>query len=281
MTRKRAAIILVALILAVAAVIAIKNPPVRALFIRPQEPSATPGTLDWYAQQAQEVGATTYEFQASNVEYVHPSTLDEVLSEFSFVIAQPIEIRSYASDNSDIESWIKFRVIETLSLKTVPQCPTCPTEPTPPNDMLPLQANEILASKVGGILTHNGIELIASNERFPDLLQSERYLLILDKYPSGVCNLLMGAEGVYKIDGNGMMTPLQPKIDPYHNDLLSRYGNSVNQLKTALGGTPTAGACDPDQEQNCYNRGGDWNPSNCSCQSNPCIRKPWLCDEEP
>jgi len=45
--------------------------------------------------------------------------------------------------------------------------------------------------------------------------------------------------------------------------------------------TPYTFSCDPYQEENCYNQGGDWNSLNCQCylpEPDPCLRRWWLCD---
>jgi Domain of unknown function (DUF4214) len=44
---------------------------------------------------------------------------------------------------------------------------------------------------------------------------------------------------------------------------------------------PPPPVCDPQQESSCYNNGGTWDPDFCDCtyEPDPCIRKPWLCDE--
>jgi hypothetical protein len=43
----------------------------------------------------------------------------------------------------------------------------------------------------------------------------------------------------------------------------------------------TTAACDATQEQSCYDSGGNWDAGTCSCTipPDPCIRKPWLCDQ--
>lgn len=282
MASKRIALLLIALIIALMGVLgAIRSPTIkRHLFL--QQVTAEPGTLDWYAQQAQVQGASGYTFNASEDEYVQPNSWDEVLSGFSFVIAQPVQMKTYATaDQTNIDTWIKFRISETLSQKPVDSCAVCPPVPTPPSDMLPLQANEILISKPGGTIGHNGIQLTAFNQEFPDFLMSQQYLLIIDLYSSiGTGNFSMGSAGVYIIGSDGLLTPIQPEINPYSNDLASRYGNSINQLRTVLNPTPPPppSSCNPTQEQWCNSHYGDWNPDTCTC-SNACATpsQPWRC----
>lgn len=50
-------------------------------------------------------------------------------------------------------------------------------------------------------------------------------------------------------------------------------------LNSLVASTPPS-SCDPIQEQSCYDNGGNWNSSTCSCTypPDPCINKPWLCD---
>jgi Domain of unknown function (DUF4214) len=43
----------------------------------------------------------------------------------------------------------------------------------------------------------------------------------------------------------------------------------------------TEPTCDPVQEQSCYDSGGTWDSGSCLCTipPDPCLRKPWLCDQ--
>lgn len=58
----------------------------------------------------------------------------------------------------------------------------------------------------------------------------------------------------------------------------SEFADLINALEGSLPPQPT---CNPAEEQACYNNGGTWDPGLCSCtyEPDPCIHKPWLCDQ--
>ena len=260
-------------------------------FIRSSSTNATPpppqatvevGTLDWYVQQAQAQGVDAFRFRSGRVEYTEPDTWDDVLANYSFVTAQLVTSKSYpAALNRDIETWYKFRVNEKLSQKPIIVCDGCPAFPTAPADMLPLQANEMLVAKSGGTLAYNGIFLTASDPEFPDFLLSQNYLFILQLDSSSqVGSLSLGPWGAYSIDANAILHVINPGVDVYHDDLTSRYGNSLNQLRAVLNPTPPPppSSCDSVQQQNCEDGGGTWNSTNCTCRpADSCVRRPWYC----
>jgi hypothetical protein len=248
---------------------------------RARQVTAEPGTLDWYAQQAQADGVTAYQFNAGEVEYNQPGLWDDVLANYSIVRGQVVDARSYpALLNRSIETWYKFRVDETLSQKPTLTCAGCGSMPTPPSDMLPLQANEILFSKLGGTLDYNGVTLIGKEHIFPDLLLSQNYMLILQVDTSAkVGKLDLGPWGAYTVNSSGGFQAINPEWNVYQTDLTNRYGNSISQLRTALN-PPQPSSCDPVQASNCEDAGGTWNNTACTCKPafDPCTRKPWLCE---
>lgn len=257
----------------------------RAGRAKPQA-SYAPGTLDWYAQEASNQGQSQFIFNAGLIEYSIPETWDDVLADYSFVVVQPIQAVSYpSSQDRSIKTWYRFRIIEVISQKPVEACEGCPPFPSAPADFVP-QAGELVMSKAGGRLTRNGVELIGMAEDFPDLLLSQTYLLVLDfDASSQVGHSSMGPAGVYTVSSSGLIEALHPDSDPFDSDLSTRYGNSIDQLRVALGGSPPLpppppSSCDPDgsQRQSCINRGGFWYSENCYCEVDICLRKPWLCN---
>jgi hypothetical protein len=123
---------------------------------------------------------------ADIVTICQPVTWDDAIANYSIVKGQSVDAKSYpALLNRSIRTWYKFRVDETLSQKPLLSCDGCDSMPTPPPDMLPLQANEILVSKLGGALNCNGVSLVAKEGSFPDFLFSQNYMLILQLDQSG------------------------------------------------------------------------------------------------
>jgi hypothetical protein len=248
---------------------------------RPPQAMTEPGTLDWYAEQAQASGANAFNFRAARVEFDEPETWDDVLANYTVITAQLVSSKSYpAALNRDIQTWYKFRITETLSQKPIISCDGCPPYPTAPPDMLPLQANEMLVAKAGGSLTYNGVLLTAQNPEFPDFLPSETYMFVMQlDTASQVGVLSVGPSGAYSVDANSIMHPTNPILNVYEADLSSRYGMSLTQMRAVLNPPPPS-SCDPVQEQNCLDADGTWDPTTCHCTPyfDPCARKPWLCE---
>lgn len=216
-----------------------------SLFIltRAQGPGAEPGTLDWYAEQAQLEGASGWELGSGKFEYIEPATWDEVLATQSFVVVEPIEHRSYPNQsNKGIWSWWRFRLLETLSQNSVASCYTCSIPTVLPADFPAPLSDQIVLEKYSGSLFHNGVWLTAVEPSFPEYVIGQKYLLILDLDPrdrSG--SVRMGPLGVYRVDPSGIMTCVCESVgreNPYKDDLQARYGNSLNQLRAAMNGTP-------------------------------------------
>jgi hypothetical protein len=248
---------------------------VRAYLPFPQAGSH-PGTLDFYAEQAQAQGLSQYTFPAGIIEYSVSPSWDDAVSRFSFVLAEPIEVRSYPRGEGVggyccIQSWYRFRVLETLSSK-----------PTPfpingfPTDMAPPQSDQLLIWKSGGRLTRNGVQLFAEEPAFPEYTFGQRYLLILfiDLNTRGG-DVSMGSYGVYSVNASGVLTSIDPGGGIFDADLASRYGNSINSLRAALNGspiptptpTPTPPTCNATSAviSRCTRLGGIWNGEDCTC----------------
>lgn len=255
---------------------------VRAFFFR-QQVTAEAYSLDWYAQDAQSRGEASNIFSAGVIEYDHPETWDDVLANYSLVVAEVVDQKFYPSGpisgpHNTINTWVTLRVHENLRLKDVAACADCTPLVPPPADLAAPASDQIVAIKHGGSLLWNGVNLTAVDPAFPNLMAGQRYLLIIDLDVSRKLGYFsLGPRGAYLIGSSNGLIPINPDANPYQSDLTNRYGNSLDQLRAALN-PPQPTTCSATQEQYCYSRGGEWDPTNCSCYVDPCIRKPWLCD---
>ncbi len=254
MTLKRTASILLGLAVIVLLTVALSRPSVRAFFFRhPPQVTAEIYSLDWYAQDAQSRGEVSNIFSAGIIEYNHPETWDDVLANYSFIVAEVVEARFYPSGPDSgpyngVDTWCRLRVLETLILKDATACADCTPLISPPSNLAPPQSSEILAIKHGGSLLWNGVNLTAVDPEFPSLMTGYRYLLILDIDPSlRLGYFSLGPRGAYIIGSSGGLIAINPQANPYQNDLTNRYGNSLDQLRAAFNPT-LPGSCDPVQE---------------------------------
>jgi hypothetical protein len=210
--------------------------PVKAYLVHTQS-DLMPNTLAWYAEQAQARGLTRYEIGAGIHEYYLPDTWNDVLTRFSLVVAEPVELRSYphpgVGGDSDIETWYRFRVVETLSTKTTP----FPLGPGP-SDMLPAHSDELFVFKWGGSLTQSGVQLDAIESDYPAYMIGQKYLVILDQDLSQrVGSVQMGSAGVFLVSSTGNLSSISPGESIFQEDLANRYSNSLDQLRASLKGS--------------------------------------------
>jgi hypothetical protein len=240
------------------------------------------GTLRGFAREAISEGKTEY-YLDQHDDY-QQANLDYALANYTVLVAEPIQKRSYTIGDYFIGTWYKLRVSETLSQKPFRQCSACRVPPNAPADMLPLNANEILILRSGGSYLIDGVTLFATDPDYPDFMLNQKYLLFVSLDSSRSVGIIdVGPVGAYAVNASGNLMPIyesDPGENPIADGLVARYGNNLNQLRNALN-PPTS--CDPDgsRENSCYDTGGDWNPSNCACTNatpSYCIRKPWLCE---
>ena len=190
-----------------------------------------PGTIAGYIEEAQAQNLSSITFDSGIHEYFIPSSWDEVLTGFSFLVVEPTELRSYGALTDDtIRSWYRFRVGETLAAKPPPFAIT-----QPPSDMASPQNNEILMFKWGGTITVNGVSVTAEEPAFPNFTIGQRYLLVVQlDTNTKLVNNAMGVDGAYSLGANGQISSLNPNGGIFASDLAGRYGSSIDQLRVAL-----------------------------------------------
>lgn len=247
-------------------------------------------TISGRAAQASAQG----EFIINSVEggeFDHVDTLDDALSRYTVVVAEPILSRSYVVDDIGVRTWYKMRVDETLSQRPVFQCTGCdPTfMPDPPADMLPLNAGEILIYRGGGNVVVGNVTVDYEVEQFPAFNISQKYLLFLNYDASrSVASVDLGPVGAFVVTSPDLLTTFFTDADGLvvssgvSDDMSARFNNSLSQFRNFLNPPPPPPACDPDGSLQgaCLDDGGSWNPTTCHCTPafDPCTRKPWLCE---
>ena len=203
----------------------------RAL-ISAQETTERRGTIRWHAQQARARGQQSVRIPAPRIRPVGAADLNHALSRFTVVIATPIESRSYIIDPYMLVTWHKFRVVETLTQRPVPECPSCPQLMTPPDELLPLNENEILLPRPSGTVIIDGVSVTASEGGFPPFLPSQRYLLFIDLDASRrIGRLSMGRYGVFTVSADGSIRHINNQNHPFRNEIETGDGNALEQLR--------------------------------------------------
>lgn len=202
-------------------------------------------------------------------------TFDEAKANYTVLLASANSQNSVQISPFSLATWTRFTLTETLSVVAPHVCVggAC----APPTGIAAAGSTELLVPKPGGTIFKNGVEVDLRLEDFPDFVSGQNYLLFLDYDPSSrVGAPALGELGVFVVNSNGTVTALVASGD-LKNDIATRFGNSLSQIRTALG-APSSGGCNPTTEQLCYSRGGEWDSVTCTCYIDPCTRKPWLCE---
>lgn len=200
------------------------------------ERAADRGQLKWYAKRAKIKGEKQAVFRAGIPYYVAPKDLDEALAYYDVVLAEVADSKSTSVHPMEIETWYKFRVVEHLSRKEIADCPTCPGTRPPLAEMLPLNGDEILIPKGGGVMEVDGVKLFCVDPDFPPFAKSRQYLLFLDLNPSTrVGSLRMGPSGVYLLNPGNVLKPVNAGSRYKVNDeITAKYGDSLTSLKDSI-----------------------------------------------
>ncbi len=198
------------------------------------ERSPDRGKLTWHAQLAKAKGLDRVVVRSSIVDYAVPRSFDDALANYSLVIAEPFESRSYAT-TYDNQTWYKFRIVEELSAPPS-ECIGCSSDVEPPLDLLPLATNEFLSSKIGGEVAVDGVLITGSDPSFPNFQIGKRYLLLI-AFDSKklVGTLRSGPWGVFALDSDEKIKSVNAELkDPFREKLLHQFGNSLPTLKRSL-----------------------------------------------
>lgn len=157
--------------------------------------------------------------------------LDENLSRYTVVTAQPLKKISYIDPSGAIRSWYKFRVIDFFS-QTQPLQSF--VSRTIPEELLPIKDNEIVVPKDGGTVKVEGIEIIQNEEGFPAFQHSQKYLLLLSfNSTTKIGELALGPQSVLPINADDTLDPSK-EGHILQRALKANHSNSLEKLKADL-----------------------------------------------
>jgi hypothetical protein len=87
--------------------------------------------------------------------------------------------------------------------------------------------------KAGGTVNIDGVEVQQFVEDYPEYEFSQKYLLLIALYPSGVARTTSGPVGVFKVLPNDKLAPVSESEHKIRKDFKDVYGNSLAQLRKA------------------------------------------------
>lgn len=188
-------------------------------------------TLRWYVDQTKARGEKEIILNAPFVDYPGGSLsthIDDAISAFTAVIAEPVKEEVIAQDTGEILTWYKFQIIDQLSDHNPYDCAQCAA---PPADFFPIAKDQFAMSKFGGAVTIDGIKLIMVDPTFPQLELHKRYFLFISRNSFGVATIGVGANGVFGVDASGSMTPLTNNPHSIKDDIKNRFDRSLARVK--------------------------------------------------
>ncbi len=187
--------------------------------------------LKWYAEEAKKEGKQKEVIPAGTTEYLGSDSpnLERSLSIYSVVVAQPVEKRTFESNDNSLSTWYKFRIVDALTPLRDPVCFGCVTL-SPPLEM-PLDQNEFVILRNGGTLTVDGVEIEQREAGFPQFQEHKKYLLFISLYPNKVAITAGGPLGVFEIGDKENLTPFSKEPNPIREGVERKFNNSLGSLK--------------------------------------------------
>ncbi len=218
------------------------------------------GSIAWYARLAKAKGEREI-VTPMMVRSCYPfaENLDEALSAYGAVVAQPIKKKSYITStlpldsyneirnwvkDDQIHTWYKFRILENLSDKHFPVCQDCNDpdfdwEKLIPQEMLPVNEDEFMIEVDGGTIEIDRVKVTQNSGR-TKFSESNRYLLFLVTDASGkVAGFGMGMDGVYTISPENTLIPVSKQNQRVIQDITGLYNGSLDSLKTYIWNHPS------------------------------------------
>jgi hypothetical protein len=224
---------LIAIVLLAAAVIAVGV--VRTASTIQKKPVPYKDRLKWYANEAKIKGQQKVAVPAPLVEHLGGAgtiSAEEAFSSSTVVVAHLISKRAYYRDD-EITTWNKFAIDEVLSEAKALPCPAC-LPPTAPSTLLPLQSGEFLIPKTGGTVNIDGVDVEQADDSFPEYELNQRYVLLINLYPSGVARTVGGPVGVFRLLQNDKLAPISETEHKIRRDFKDGYANSLDLLRKHL-----------------------------------------------
>jgi hypothetical protein len=201
---------------------------------RRSDPQREVGTIKQHAERAKARGQQQVVLPGSRIEYAGEGlNLDEALSSYSLVVAQPIQEKTVITHPHSISTWYKLRIIETISPSKAPPCSHCFDSAKLPGELLPLSADEVVVTRSGGAVMVDGINITMDSD-FPPLFMSNKYLFLLSIEPSGVASIGAGPVGVFIVNDDGSVEPIIKKTHAINRGMQNRFGRSLSRLKESL-----------------------------------------------
>jgi len=160
--------------------------------------------------------------------------LDEALKNYSVVIAEPIERKSYITESSDeISTAYKFRILETLSQRNAVFCNTCAPVIDVSAKLQPALYNEFILDLSGGIVTVDGVEVTMVSDGTLKIEDGQKYLMFISFTPGGMATLIGGPSGLFRITSDESLEAMGNGKHRLAVEIATRFSKSLSRFKQA------------------------------------------------
>lgn len=233
---KRLIIIMVVVFVAIAGVvITTKSLKSQQLKLAIDEIPPNANKLKWYATKANEQGVAEVQISSPWVAYLGMASrsLDEAISDYSLVVAKPIQSQTIIDKTDHIVTWYKFEIVEFVSKTDKPACMTCPL-PSPPKGMFPVSENEFVAGKYGGTAEVDGVKITSKDNQFPDFKTGKEYLLFIARYDNGAATIGIGPNSIFTVENDGSLQKFNNLPNRVKEEMEREHGKSLLNVRAKV-----------------------------------------------
>jgi len=187
------------------------------------------------AQRAKSQGKTHVSAPGKIIDYPGMNIgLDEAFKNYSVVIAQPIESKSYIAESSDeINTAYKFRILEALSQRHVVSCSTCAPVIDVSDKLQPALYNEFILDLSGGTITVDGVEVTMVSDGTLKIENGQRYLMFISFTPGGMASLIGGPSGFFRITSDESLEAMGDGKHRLAVEIAARFSKNLAKFKQA------------------------------------------------
>lgn len=169
-------------------------------------------------------------------EYEEVEDLKTALSRYLVILARPIQKTTVLTSQSNILTYYRFEILETLSDEQ-PKWLFLGKRPLP-NEVESPNKNEIYIVRTGGAVVIDDIEVILP-DRDGMFTMSQKYLLFVTTNESKtIGNIRIGPIGIYRVNDEEALRPLDLFDHPLARTLARDYANSLKKLREDLQNLP-------------------------------------------
>jgi hypothetical protein len=192
------------------------------------------GSLTEVAHQKKAEGQDKATVSEMRIDYAGADIdLDEALKNYSVFIAEPVESKSFPLEPRNIQTWHKFRILETLTRKSYMYCSTCSSIAAVPQEMGKPNYDEFFVNTIGGALSIEGVEVTQQNSSL-HFEKGNKYLMFVNLTPSQVGVLAGGPSGVFQLDKNDTLHSMNKENARLPSEVQKYFGLKLSEFKSHI-----------------------------------------------